>query len=272
MTDLRPNESPDYTMVSIAVSQGCELARWTMERGGLSFRERFNAPLLHIPATLWEGAALEAPVVRGPGGIWRSLLRILLGVDAAAPPERNIFGTDITERLANQTLLFGTAPEFGPVRSYVYDFVIPDRTLLTRLATAGAPDWQRRIVENRFALYSRFLRRGLGISDKTRTEAPPKINRGLDAIDAELGRRGTDFLSGSEPGGIDCAVAAVLGPLVFPPEYGGLLPALTECPDELQAFVAGVRARPCGALALDVYRTQRNRRPLAFEMVNGQES
>jgi glutathione S-transferase len=262
----------DYRMTSIAVSQGCEIARWTMERAGLSFREQFNAPLLHIPSTLWEGFALEAPVVRGPGGLWRSLFRIILGIDSAAPPDRNIFGSGTSERLANQTLLFATSPEFGPVRGYVYSFVVPDRPLLTRLATAGVPHWQRRFVEDRFALYDKLLRWGLGIKDSTRTDAPPKINRGLDAIDAELGRRGTDYLAGGEPGGIDCAVAAVLGPLVFPAEYGGLLPGLAECPDELQAFVHGVRARPCGALALEVYRTQRHRRPLSFETVNAPES
>jgi glutathione S-transferase len=251
-------------MVSIAVSQGCELARWTMQRGGLDFTERFNAPLLHIPSTLWEGAAIEAPVVRGIGGIWRSLLGVVMGIDAACPKERNIFGSDVSARLANQALLFGTAPEFGPVRGYVYSFVVPDRALLTRLAVAGVPDWQRRFVEERHALYVRLLRWGLGIKPTTRSDAPPKINRGLDAIDAELAKRGT-YLNGAEPGGIDVAVAAVLGPLVFPPEYGGLLPGLEECPDELQAFVHGVRARPCGRLAMEIYRTQRDRRPLSFE-------
>ena len=59
----QPSLSPALTIVSIKVSQGCEMARWLLQRAHLPFVEHFQAPLLHIIATRAAGGGNEAPVL-----------------------------------------------------------------------------------------------------------------------------------------------------------------------------------------------------------------
>lgn len=261
-----PSVVPAYRTISIVVSQGCELSRWMMERGELPFTESFNAPLLHVLSTAWVGGGLEAPVVVTPTALWTTLSGILAGIDAFAAPGRNVYGDTASERLANQQLMQNVLANFGPVRQYVYDFVLPDKSVMAPLAVAGVPWWQRAIVYGTYPLYRPLLRRALGITDQTKATAPGIMAKGFQFIDDELARRATPFLCGDEPGGIDCAISALTAPVVFPPEYGGLLPDLDRVPQELRDFVMSVRARPCGQLTLETYRRVRNRRPLPFEV------
>ncbi len=260
-----PSSKPAYKTISIVASQGCELSRWMMERGELPFVERFNAPLLHVLATAWVGGGIESPVVVTPTTLWTTLSGILAGIDAFAAPGKNVYGDTAAERLANQQLVQNVLANFGPVRQYVYAFVLPDKAVMAPLAVAGVPWWQKAIVYGGWPLYRPLLRRALGITDATPQTAPETMAKGFQFIDDALAERGTPFLSGTEPGGIDCAISALTAPVVFPPEYGGLLPDLDRVPKELRDFVMSVRERPCGKLTLETYRRVRNRRPLPFE-------
>jgi glutathione S-transferase len=79
------------------------------------------------------------------------------------------------------------------------------------------------------------------------------VDAGLDLIDQELAARGTPFLCGAEPGGMDVLVSALLSPVIWPPLYGGALPPLEQTPQTLQDFVAKTRARPSGRMAMETY-------------------
>lgn len=247
-------------MISIEVSQGCELARWLLQRARLPFVEELHAPLLHVIATLRAHGGTEAPVIVTPTTTWQSTPGFLAGLDAFSPPGSKVFGETASERIANQVFFDAFFPFSGPpMRMYVYHFVLADRKLMIPQATYGVPGWEALVVRFAYPLWRVLLAKALGDSPTAFAAAPAFIERGLAVVDAELEKRGTPFLSGTEPGGIDIIVAALLSPVIFPPQFGGRLPDLAKVAPELRAFIEAARARPAGQLALATYAARREK-------------
>ena len=243
-----------YRVISIMVSQGCELVRWLLERAGLPFHEEFHAPLLHILATLRVHGGVEAPVIVTRNGAWTTLLGQIYAIDAHAPWGSKIFGETEPERLANTHFIAAILPLFGDApRQYVYAAVLPDRRIMTPIACAGAPAWERAVVKRLYPLWRLLTTKALKINAATLAAAPGIIDRVTEAIGAELARRGTPFLAGAAPGGVDAIISAMMSPLIFPPQYGGKLPALDEVSGALRAFILDIRSRPAGDLAMRTY-------------------
>lgn len=246
--------APPYRMISIIVSQGCELARWLLQWTGLPFEEELHAPLLHVLATLRVGGGVEAPVMVTSDGVWTTLMGIMQPIDVRAPAGRKIFGEHEAERLANEAFLQQVMPILGdPLRRYVYHKVLPDKRVMYPLASYGAPAWERAFVYWLYPLWRWLLGRALGDTPAQLAEAPKLIEQGLDLVDAEIARRGTPFLSGDAPGGVDRVISAVMSPILFPPEYGGKLPSLEDVPQTLRDFILRARERPAGRLGMATY-------------------
>ncbi|HZK98863.1 MAG TPA: hypothetical protein VFC47_03095 [Caulobacteraceae bacterium] len=252
------DDSRPYRVISIVVSQGCELARWLLERAGLPFVEQFHAPLLHVLATTRVNGGVEAPVVVTPDGVWVTLMGIMEGIDAHSPAGRKVFGESEGDRLENEAFLAQLMPLFGdPLRRYVYHLVLPNKRVMYPLASAGAPAWERAVVYWFYPVWRVLLSRALGDAPADIAAAPGIIEQGMALVDAELARRGGRYLAGEAQGGIDVVVAALMSPAVFPPQYGGRLPDLADVPSELRDFVTRNRDRPGGRLALATYASVR---------------
>ena len=252
-------ETAAYRMISTRVSPMVELARWLFERQGLPYREEAHAPMLHILATRAAGGGVEVPVVVSPDGtVWSGAREVLAGVDAAGPPGRRLFGEEAAERAANQAFVDELLDHLlQEVRRFVYHQLLPCRQVLLPSVTHRAPMWERRFVEWLYPVWRSMMARGLDFTPKRLAETPGRIEHTLAKVEGELARRGTPFLAGSEPGVLDIVFSALVGPLVFPRNYGTRLPVLEDLPPALQAFVRTTRARPAGELALHTYAAAR---------------
>lgn len=246
-----------YRMVSIHVSDICEMARWLVQRAGIDIYEELHAPLLHIFTTIPMGAGIGAPAIVTPDGLWTGKLGIVKAIDAHSPPGRRVFGETEAERLANEAFLAALMPRLNQIGLFVYRQVLPNKAVMYPIATYGAPAWERAFIDRFYPIWRFALTLAVGGLPKLIREAPARIEDGLAFIDAELARRGGPFLCGDRPGGVDVVVAALLSPVIFPDQYGGKLPRLADTPLELQQFVARARERPAGRLALAAYATVR---------------
>jgi len=235
-------------MISLAISDMCELGRWLFERAGIEFREERHVPLLNFPATL---TFLEPPILFWPGRRrWSSKLGLIVNVDANSPPGRKVFGEHAAERQRNQALLRAIVPPLSLMGHYCYPMILPLKKVMYPAASYGAPAWERAFL---WWLYP-VWRLVMSILFGKTAGARKSIETGMDLIEQELAARGgKPFLSGDEPAGIDVVVSALLSPVIFPPQYGGKLPDLRDTPKELQDFVARARARPAGRLVLETY-------------------
>jgi hypothetical protein len=250
MPDTKP-----LRMISLKVSDLCELGRWLVERAGIDFYEEFHAPLLSAPATLLAGGGFEPPVLVRPGQPpWTAKTGMINGVDAYGPPGRRVFGEAEDERQKNQAFLAKIIDPLNPIGTFCYHYILPHKELLYPVASFGAPAWELWVLRWLYPVWRAALARALDGTPAQVAQAKASIESGLDIIDQELAARGgKPFLCGDEPGGIDVVVAALLSPVTWPPQYGGMLPPLEKTPQELQAFVMQTRARPAGRLAMQTY-------------------
>ena len=168
-----------------------------------------------------------------------------------------MFGETEGERLANEAFLQALMPKLDLIGEYVYHLILPDKRVMYPVASYGAPAWERAFVYWLYPLWRFAVGLAVGGFPKQILEAEGDVEQGLAFIDAELSRRGTPFLSGATPGGIDVVVAALLSPVTFPDAFGGKLPALTDTPQALQDFVKRARDRPAGRLVLATYAAAR---------------
>jgi len=248
-----------YRMISARVSPMVELARWLFERQAIPYREEAHAPMLHVLATTSVKGGVEVPAIVTPtGAVWQGARDTLNGLDALGPPGRRLFGETEPERAANQAFLESLLSLLlHTVRRFVYHQVLPDRALLYPTATHRAPAWERAFVWWLYPVWRGMMGRGLDFSPEKLAEAPGQIEQALTMVETELARRGTPFLGGDHPGVLDIVHSALIGPLVFPANYGARLPPFEGLPPSLQDFVTATRARPAGDLALRTYKTAR---------------
>jgi glutathione S-transferase len=234
------------------------MARWLLQRAGIAYVEEMHAPLLHVIATLSVNGGLEAPVIVTSTEIWRPLVGVINAIDAVSPEGRRVYGETSRARSENQALLNEVLADVGsPVRQFMYNRILPMRSVMEPVATAGAPLWERLCVSWFYPIWRRLLAQALGISPQVVAAAPGLIWSGFDRVEAALRDRGGPFLGGESPCGVDIVIAAMLAPVVMPPEYGGRLPPFDQLPADLQAFVTEARSRIAGHYVLRVYREAR---------------
>ena len=127
------------SVVSIKVSQGCEMTRWLLQRGGLTFVEKFQAPLLHVIATRAAGGGNEAPVLviesAGVKAAFGTLPTIIEAIDGLCPTGAKVYGETEAEREAGKAFIAKIVPLFGPwMRQYPYDWILKDPPLMKPLS------------------------------------------------------------------------------------------------------------------------------------------
>jgi glutathione S-transferase len=81
-----------------------------------------------------------------------------------------------------------------------------------------------------------------------------RASGGQLAVPLADGRR---YLAGHSFGAADLTFAALCGPVLHPPGYGGTRLTLPPMPDELAPQICAWRATPAGQHALRVYREHR---------------
>ncbi len=258
-SDGAASRAVHYRLVTVAVSSGCEMLRWSMQWHGLNFVEERHVPLFHVVRTLRLGAGKEVPIVITPDTVWQPLVGNLGAVDAFSRRSGGLYGPGLAERMANQQFLADLLTDVAKaIRQLFYHQLLPQRQVMIPLITNGAPLWERTVVRLIYPIWRRLLAAGMGITPATVAAAPGEIEAGLQLVEQRLAKQGTRYLAGAEVAGIDICVAALLAPLVLPARFGGVAPTVDQLPPDLADLVLATRARRAGVYVLDVYEVARD--------------
>jgi cytochrome P450 len=248
-------EQPRHVVVSARVNPAAELTRWLFERCHIAYHEQRHIPFLRVVATRRES---DGVAVVGPEAVWMGARDILQGLDAKSRPGQRLYGEGDAERAANRALverLVDLLPR--AVGRYVYAQLLPHKANLYPVVADGAPLWERAFVYCLYPLWSRLAARRIELTPDLVAAAPGLIRQACDIVEAELARRGKRFVGGDSPGIVDIVFAALAAPLVYPPRYGAVLPALDALPGEFKSFVEQLRTRRAGQLVLETYDAAR---------------
>jgi len=246
---------PVARFVTIPLSHYCERARWALDLAGIGYREESHVPLFHRLATSRAGGRTVPMLVAGREVIDDSAA-IVRWVDQRAP-RVGLFPSNPEERQTVIEYERFIEREIGPhVRRWAYGHLLQQYALLKPCFTKGAPMIERLLAPATVRVTLPLIRRVYRIDP---ARALQSLRRARAALD-DIGRRLTPnspYLVGNQLSAADIALGALAAPLVFPVQYGGVLPLFESLPAAMRAEVDAARATPAGQFVLCLYEKQR---------------
>jgi len=251
-------------MISVPVSPYCELARWVLDRQGVSYVEECHTPLFSGMATRKYGGSVVPVVDTGE----MALLDARAVVDyyeARAPQNLKLYPCDAAVEADARQLFDFLVDIFGvAARAWACAHMLSERGLIMPLCVEGAPWWERLGASIFYPWMAARLRRTLGLQSNTISEQQPVIEAALSRIEKRLAD-GRPFLMGNAFTAPDLALAALAAPILLPPQYGGPKPPFDRLPAAMRSTIEGWRKRPAGQFVLRLYAE--NRPPRAPDLV-----
>ncbi|MEM1236878.1 MAG: glutathione S-transferase [Pseudomonadota bacterium] len=233
---------------TFSISHFSEKARWGLDWAGIDYELRPTIPIAHmlnarrlkVPQTSVPILEFDdAPPIQGSAAI----------LDWAAEHGSLPSGAEDIEARVDAKL----------GRAIIYYFygeaAIDQPATIPPLFTQGLTPGKARLFRVTWPAIRQLMIRGMGLSAQGRARARDKILTELDWLDAALSD-GRPFFAGDAPGRGDIAAAALLAPLVQPPEHPVYGDHLTV-PPLMAADTAAWRERPVMRLVARLYRAYR---------------
>jgi glutathione S-transferase len=239
----------------IGVSHFSEKVRWALAYKGVEHERRAPLPGAHMLWALWltRGSQATFPIFQLDGRRIGDSTRIIAELEHRWP-QPPLYPQDPGERRRALDLEDHFDEQVGPhLRLLVWHDMLNDRDKLAKLTARMAPSPLRRYAGKSTAVTAVFLRSRFGAHhDDAAKLARGKVIEALDRIEAEL--NGRDYLVGDAFSVADLTAAALLYPLVLPPEAP---PHITDLPDAYEAFREPLRSRPAFRWVEEMFRRHR---------------
>lgn len=241
-------------LVTIPFSHFCEKARWALDLTHTPYVEKRLLPPLHLFGTLPRGGRSTPLLVVDDGTRLPDSTDILRWLDDRSPGA--LYPRDPEARREVEAIEEELDQVVGPaVRRVVYHAIFSsDDDVLTPMFRIASRGFQKTAAPVIARVAKPFIRRGLKIDAERAARSRAKLDASLDRIDARLAD-GRGFLVGDSLTAADLTLAALLAPMVQPPEHP-ILGAVNTRGPAMEAFREEYRARPSGRHALAIYRTR----------------
>ena len=238
----------------IPISHYNEKVRWALDLKGVEHERK--APNPHPPTAiaLTRGRHATLPIVRIDGEIVHDSSAIIAALDERYPDPPLYPAADADRRRALD-LEEWFDEEAGPhVRRFVWHETTRDKQALGRLASRYAPGPLRRFEPAAGRVMGTFVHLRYGVKNGDRAaESRERVLAAFDRLDAELGDG--DYLVGDSFTVADLTAAAILYPIVTPPEG----PDLPEPPQALEEFRGPLKERRAYTWVAEMFRRHRNK-------------
>lgn len=215
--------------------------RWALDCKGVPYEGRTPLPGLHMPLALWltRGRHYTLPVIE----IDRERIGDSTAIIAALEerhPEPGLYPGSPEQRRRALALEDWFDQELGPyVRRFVFHSLMNDPDCFAEIGAQIAPRAFDLVgTAGRRGVQALIVRRYRAQDDAAAESALVKILAGFDRLEAELGTG--DHLAGDAFSVADLTAAALLYPLVRPPEA---TMTIARMPEPVEALQAQLRTR-----------------------------
>lgn len=230
-----------------------EKARWALDWKQIPHVRQAVAPGPHAEKMLELSGQPSVPVLEIDGRVVPDSTAIIAALESSCPTPA-LYPADPEARARALELEEFFDEELGPdVRRVAWHALLPDRAYCTALFCLGFGTELDHFYEQAFPTIEEIMRSGMQITDAAAGESRTKVAAALDRIERE--RDGRDHLVGNDFSVADLTAAALLAPIIVPPEFPYSYPE--PFPDAFEAMRATFLAHPSCGWALDVYRRHR---------------
>ena len=245
-------------LITLVLSPYNELARWSLERAGVAYREEQKALVQQVFASRRAGGKGTTPVLVADGEVIGESAEIAEWADRHRAPGRPpLYPQGEAEAEARQLVArFGA--ELGvPARRVIWGHLIDDLDLACRSWGQGLGERQRRVQPWLLRASKPMVRRAIGLRPAQVAGAPGEVRAIFEEV-AERLSDGRAHLLGGDFTVADISFAAMASPAVCPSEgYPARMPQPEDFPEPYAATIRDLRAHPAGEYALRLYREER---------------
>ena len=239
----------------IPLSHFNEKVRWALDYKRIAHRRRVLGPDYLIRAWRATGRG-TLPILFLDGRAIGDSTHIIAALEQRYP-EPPLYPGDAAARQRALALEDYFDEQLGPAlrAAVVTPLFRHDPDVALRVLTTGMPDQAYRTLRPLVRIFRAFYRFRHKISDANLEADRATVNLTLDRIERE--RRGRAYLVGDAFTVADLTAAAMLSPLLQPPEIQ--YPLGVELPGYLQDYRATVLQHPAAQWAAGIYRLHRGR-------------
>jgi len=239
----------------IPLSHFSEKVRWALDWKGLAHRRRVLGPDYLIKAWRATGRG-TLPILFLDGRAIGDSTHIIAALEERHP-EPPLYPADTAARQRALALEDELDEKLGPAlrASLVTPLFRQDPDVALRMLTTGMPDAAYRRLSRLVRIFPAFYRFRHRIRDASLDADRATVEASLDRIEAE--RRGRAYLVGDAFTVADLTAAALLSPLLQPPEIQ--YPLRVELPAYLKDYRASILEHPAAKWAAEIYRLHRGR-------------
>jgi glutathione S-transferase len=250
-----PNGGKDLPrLITLTISPFNELARWSLERRGVPYREEPQALVWHTIASRLARGKGTTPVLVTASEVIPESPQIAAWADDQPGSGPRLFPDGQRGEVRRQMLRF--VNELGPqTRRIAWGHLIEDLPLADRSWGQELEGRQRRWQLRLLRAGKPVVRRRLGLAGVE--DAGPRVRAIFDEVAATLddGRR---YLCGDSITAADLAFASMAMPAILPDEgFPVALPAPEEM-GRMAPIIRELREHPAGQFALRLYRDERS--------------
>jgi glutathione S-transferase len=238
----------------LEISHYNEKVRWALDYKGIPHERRAPPPMMH---TVWALAMTRKPtfpVLKLNGKAIGDSTRIIEALEREYP-EPPLYPADAQERARALALEEHFDEELGPyIRRWLFHEAmvgLPPGQFIEG-AMGSTPERIKSVMKTTAPVGQRLLRLRYGINDRDAESARGKTEAALDRLEAEIGPLG--YLVGERFSVADLTAAALMFPLVRPPEYQGFK---GEFPEPVERVRREWEDRPGWQWVLEMYRKHR---------------
>ena len=194
-----------------------EKARWALDWKGIAHMRRSLLPGFHIPRVLWMTGQKALPVLVLDGETINDSTRIIERLERLRR-EPALYPADAADRHRALALEDFFDEELGPhVRRALFHELLPETEFAAAAFTLGYGPVTRRLYRALFPALRVAMKADMKIDAARAARSREKVLAALDRLEAELQPSG--YLAGDRFSVADLTAAALLAPVVLPPEF-----------------------------------------------------
>ena len=230
-----------------------EKARWALDFKRIAHIRHSLIPGFHIPTVKRMTGKTTVPVLKLNGAAISDSSRIIEALERAYP-EPSLYPADPDERARALELQHYFDEELGPyIRRWIFHVILPYPEFVRSAFVSHASPAAQLAHRAMAPLFGAIMRRQMNINPASAEAARAKTLAAMDRLATELSPSG--YLVGDRFTVADLAAAALLSPLVRPPEFP--YKAAVPLPEPFLKIRESLSNHPAFKWTLHTYRQHR---------------
>jgi glutathione S-transferase len=230
-----------------------EKARWALDWKGIAHVRRSLLPGFHVPRVMWMTGQKSLPVLVVDGEAIHDSTRIIARLERLRP-EPALYPGDEADRRRALALEDFFDEELGPhARRAFFHELLPETEFAAAAFTVGCGPGTRHLYRALFPVLRQVMKVDMKIDVAGAAQSLAKVHAALDRIETELQPSG--YLVGDRFSVADLTAAALLLPVVFPPEFP--YPPPGPLPAPVARWRDALAGRRAFGWAAEMYRRHR---------------